>query len=107
MNKFSREQIILIATELHFLPIKAQLHFKICLLVYKAFKFRQPAYLLELLHYRELTRPLRSDQHNKQLVEPIIAQSNFSNRCVSYSAPRIYIINFLIILNPPKLSSLT
>ena len=46
LPRFSRERITPITIELHFLPIKARINFKICLLVYKALKLGQPAYLL-------------------------------------------------------------
>ena len=87
LPKFSRERVTPICIDLHLLPIKARITFKICLLTYKALNFGQPAYLRELLHFREQTRTLRVNL-NDRLQEPIFSQSNYSNRCFSYCAPR-------------------
>ena len=46
-------------------------------------------YLAELLNIRQISRDLRSSS-DLRLDEPIIAQSNFSNRCFEYVAPRLY-----------------
>ena len=35
--------------ELHWLPIRARVEFKICLITFKALKFHQPTYIVELL----------------------------------------------------------
>ena len=78
-----------ICINLHFLPIKARIMFKVCLLVYKAVNYGQPSYLAELLQHRNSNRVLRNTS-NDELVEPIIAQTLYSNRCFSYTAPRMY-----------------
>ena len=89
MPIFSRSRITPVCIDLHFLPLKVRIKYKICLLTYKALKFRQPSYLVELLQQRTLTRTLRSEASG-QLEEPVIALSNYSNRCFSYQAPRMY-----------------
>ena len=61
MPIFSRSRITPVCIDLHFLPLKARIKYKICLLTYKALKFRQPSYLVELLQQRTLTRTLRSE----------------------------------------------
>ena len=89
LPRFSQDHITPVCIKLHFLPIKARIHFKICLLTYKSLKFEQPVYLKNLLHFSQPSRSLRSSEDPK-LVEPIIAQSNFSNRCFAFCAPRMY-----------------
>ena len=37
--------------ELHWLPLKARIEFKICLITFKALKFNQPSYIRELLSF--------------------------------------------------------
>ena len=101
---FSHEHITPHCIELHFLPIKARIIFKICLLTYKSLKFGQPAYLSELLSYNQTERLLRSSEDPK-LVEPVIAQSNFSNRCFAFCAPRMYNGLPLDIRNAPSVLS--
>ena len=49
MPRFSRRRITPVCIELHFLPIKARINYKICLMTYKALKHGQPSYLLENL----------------------------------------------------------
>jgi len=90
MPRFSRERITPVCIRLHFLPIKARIKFKICLLVYKALHYGLPSYIAEMLEYRTPDhRQLRIDR-SLLLREPIIAASNYSNRCFSYCAPRMY-----------------
>ena len=89
MPRFSRERITPVLIQLHFLPIKARIMYKMCLLVFKALKYDQPKYLSDLLHYRQPFRSLRGTG-SKILEEPIIAQSSYSNRCFSFCAPRMF-----------------
>ena len=42
--------------ELHWLPVKARIEFKICLLAFKALKFGQPRYLANLLSLQNIQR---------------------------------------------------
>ena len=89
MPRFSRDPVSPACIELHFLPVKARIIYKICLLTFKSLTFGQPIYLAELLNIRQISRDLRSSS-DLRLDEPIIAQSNFSNRCFEYVAPRLY-----------------
>ena len=91
MYRFSRERITPKCIELHILPLRARIEYKICLLAYKALKYGQPSYLNNLLKPHEQARdlPLRSER-NGRLDEPIISSANYSNRCFSYIAPRLY-----------------
>lgn len=79
--------------ELHWLPIKARIEFKICLIVFKALKFNQPSYIRELLHplTYDSTIGLRSIDDNSRLHEPrAVGERGFANRSFSYVAPRLY-----------------
>ena len=79
--------------DLHWLPIKARIEFKICLIVFKALKFDQPAYIRELLQpsTREPTIGLRSVDDRYRLQEPrAVGERGFANRSFSYVAPRLY-----------------
>ena len=80
-------------TELHWLPLKARIEFKICLITFKALKFNQPSYIRELLSFsfHESTLGLRSEDDPYRLHEPrAIGESGFANRSFSYIAPRLY-----------------
>ena len=79
--------------ELHWLPIKARIEFKICLIVFKALKFGQPVYIRELLcaPARESVLPLRSSDDPYRLLEPrAIGERSFASRSFSYTAPWLY-----------------
>ena len=79
--------------ELHWLPIKARIEFKICLIVYKAIKFKQPKYIVDMLA-STATRPqvsLRSSDDPYRLHEPrAVNERAFAERSFAYAAPRLY-----------------
>ena len=89
MPRYSRERITPVNISLHFLPIKARIHYKICLLTFKALNHGEPRYLAELLAQETPQRALRS-ACNTRLQEPIIASTAYSDRCFKYCAPRLY-----------------
>ena len=79
--------------ELHWLPLKARIGFKICLNTFKALKFNQPSYIRELLPFssHESTLGLRSADDPYHLHEPrAIGERGFACRSFSYIAPRLY-----------------
>ena len=79
--------------ELHWLPVKARIEFKLCLMTFKVLKYGQPRYLAEMLK-RPAAHPgaiLRSEDDHLRLEEPVaVEQSSFSDRSFSYVAPRLY-----------------
>ena len=79
--------------ESHWLPLKAIIEFKICLITFKALKFNQPSYIRELLSFssHESTLGLRSANDPYRLHESrAIGERGFANRSFSYIAPRLY-----------------
>ena len=79
--------------DLHWLPVKARIEFKICLIVFKALKFNQPSYIRELLQHPVYgsALSLRSLEDPYRLHEPrAIGERGFANRSFSYTAPRLY-----------------
>ena len=80
LPRFSREHISPFLIELHILPIKARIEYKICLLTHKALHYDEPRYLAELLEQRELLPSLRSTSV-RILKEPVISRLALSNRC--------------------------
>ena len=78
---------------LHWLPIRARLEFKLCLLTFKVLKFGEPRYLAELLQCPPVRSgvALRHDDDPLRLHEPGAAQQSlFSERSFAYVAPRLY-----------------
>ena len=79
--------------DLHWLPLKARIEFKICLITFKTLKFNQPSYIRELLSFSShvSTSGLRSADDPYCLHEPrAIGERGFANRSFSYIAPRLY-----------------
>ena len=81
-----------VCIDLHILPIRTRIEYKICLLTYKSIKNGKPAYLASLLniHQPNNSIALRSQYDTEKLEEPNISQARYSNRCFSYCAPRLY-----------------
>jgi hypothetical protein len=74
--------------ELHWLPIRLRIDFKIASLTYKTIHIKQPAYLYELLTPYIPTRNLRStDKH--LLTVPDIRSAN-GRRSFAFAAPTVY-----------------
>ena len=79
--------------ELHWLPIKARIEYKICLMTYKVIKFGEPEYLSELLLPATggSAMELRSSDDDYNLNEPrAVQERSFADRSFSYVAPRLY-----------------
>ena len=85
------ERITPALMELHWLPMKARIIYKICLLTYKALKFGEPKYLYEYLVPFELETSVTvrhgSDRH--RLFEPRTSHCS-GERSFQHSAPRLY-----------------
>ena len=91
LPRFSRERITPICIDLHILPIKARIKYKICLLTHKAIHCREPLYLNEMLELKESsTINLRSNHDTWKLVEHRVPGPVFTNRCFKYYAPHLY-----------------
>ena len=79
--------------ELHWLPVKARIEFKICLLVFKALKFNQPAYLNELfIYYTPRSNAIlrAADDPHLLIVPRLNRHSSFAFQAISYAGPLFY-----------------
>ena len=78
--------------ELHWLPVRARVEFKICLITFKALKFQYPQYIVDLLTPVAVgTVMLRSADDPFRLLEPrAVGERAFADRSYSYVAPRLY-----------------
>ena len=79
--------------ELHWLPVKDRIEFKICLITFKALKFHQPKYIFDLLTPLTVGTSvmLRSADDPFRLLEPRAGgERGFADRSFSYVAPRMY-----------------
>ena len=86
-----RERITPALIELHWLPIKARIEYKIILLTYKALTYNEPKYLRKMLNRYDpgtnLTTRLAAE--TERLYEPR-TNTNFGERAFNYCAPRLF-----------------
>ena len=78
--------------KLHWLPIKARIKFKICLIVFKALRFGQPKYIADMLSPVTISHlTLCSDDDPYRLHEPrAVDERAFAERSFVYTVPRLY-----------------
>ena len=75
--------------ELHWLPVKARIEYKILLFTYKSLNKLAPEYLSSLISYYQPTRSLRS-ANSKSLVIPKTKLSSMGDRAFSVFAPKAW-----------------
>ncbi len=83
------EHISPVLQQLHWLPVKYRVEFKILLLTYKALHNLAPQYLNQLIHVYTPSRALRSSS-SISLVVPRIRLTTMGARSYSYAAPRLW-----------------
>ena len=77
--------------QLHWLPIKTRIEFKILSLVHRCLHGEAPPYLERLLHYHIPTRPgLRSQQSTNRLLVPQTSKKTFAARSFSVLGPQLW-----------------
>uniref|UniRef100_A0A672Y631 Ig-like domain-containing protein n=1 Tax=Sphaeramia orbicularis TaxID=375764 RepID=A0A672Y631_9TELE len=96
----SSHHITPVLQQLHWLPVKFQIEFKILLLTFKAIHYLAPPYLSDLLHVAPPSRTLRSSS-SIHLSVPSARLTTTWTRTFSRSAPR------LELLLPPELRTIT
>ena len=91
LPKFSR--ITPLLKELHWLPIRQRITFKILMIVFKALNGQTPSYVTELLHIKSQThgRNLRSTQDTFMLqIPPYKTKVTLGDRSFLCAAPRLW-----------------
>ena len=84
------DHITPILTELHWLPIKYRIEFKILLLIFKAVHGLAPGYVTSLIEQRRLRPGLRSSGTGITLHVPITHLRGYGDRAFSSIAPRLW-----------------
>ena len=74
----------------HFLPVKARVNFKICLMVFKCLNGLAPRYLDERLTPKSSLESLRIAKDKYLLEKPALDKTNYKNRRFSVVAPQIW-----------------
>ena len=83
------DHIMPILEELHWLPIRYRMQFKILLLVYKCHHGLAPQFLIEQIKLPCPPRTLRSSNH-LVLEKPIINMVSYGKRAFSYAGPELW-----------------
>ena len=86
-NRYSH--ITPILKQLHWLPIKQRIKYKILLTVFKCIMGKAPAYLQELLVVKEMDRDLRSKNHTV-LQSTSNSSKSWGDRAFSIAGPRLW-----------------
>ena len=76
--------------ELHWLPIRQRIDYKICILVFKCMHNAAPEYLTDLLHVSSSQRYLRSSTASFKLIEHKTTHSTFADRSFSCYGPKVW-----------------
>ena len=84
-----REHITPILQELHWLPVKYRITFKLLLFTFKILNNCAPGYLTILLESYNPSRTLRSASQN-QLVVPRSSTTTYGGRAFSIAAPKLW-----------------
>ncbi|KAF7657627.1 hypothetical protein LDENG_00024350 [Lucifuga dentata] len=85
----SKDHITPILHELHWLPVKDRIAYKILLLTYKALHGKALIYLADLLHPHTPPQPLRSGDAGLLLAPPP-TRIRWGGRSFSCAAPRLW-----------------
>ena len=84
-----RDHITPILNELHWLPIRKRIAYKIALLTFKALHNQAPQYIIDLIEPYSPSRTLRSSS-KIMLRNPPISKSCYGQRSFSSAAPKIW-----------------
>ena len=75
--------------ELHWLPVRQRVLYKIALIVFKCLHFADfPSYLKDIVVLHKPSKFLRSG--DKHLLQKPFKKLHFGNKCFHYSAPRVW-----------------
>ena len=74
--------------QLHWLPVVYRIIFKLATLTYRTLYTQQPTYLVNLLHFSDISGTLRSSVSKKHLVPK--TKLNIGKRAISVAAPTIW-----------------
>jgi len=84
-----RDHITPVLKDLHWLPVKSRIVFKILIMSFKALQCPGPVYIKDLLHQHHLTRELRSTG-NLRLTVPRTRLKTYGDRAFSHAAPVLW-----------------
>ena len=89
-KKLKHDHVTPILKELHWLPVKERVIYKVCLTCYKCVNDLSPDYLKQLLTPYVPRRALRSSSDKTALLKPKINYKSYGQRSFSYFAPLVW-----------------
>ena len=89
LRKRRRDHVTPMLKELHWLPVKSRIQYKVCLLTYKALNNSAPKYISELLSYYHPRRALRSAARGL-LCQKVPCLKTAGGRAFSVVAPEMW-----------------
>ena len=84
------EHITPILIELHWLPVRYRIDYKVALLCYKCLNNSAPSYLKDLLEVYTPTRSLRSAMDTTILVKPVPSYKSLGERAFTFYGPSVW-----------------
>ena len=85
-NRTSSHEMMM---ELHWLPVKARIEYKLCLLLHSYFDGSMPTYLTNLLRLYAPSRSLRSSADTRRFVVPV-SRLRVGERAFSVCGPKTW-----------------
>ena len=85
-----RDHITPVLNDLHWLPVKKRIDYKICLLCFKCINNQAPIYLSDCLKCYVPTRKLRSSNDTTTLVQTHRNYKYYGQRSISYCGPLVW-----------------
>ena len=94
LNKEKHDSVTECFNNLHWLPIRTRIHFKILTLTYKCLNNQAPEYLCKLLTVNETNdRHLRSSSQFRRLIVHFVRLQTLAAQSVSVTAPKLGIVS--------------
>ena len=81
------EHITPVLANLHWLPVRARIIFKVCVLVYRSLDGNAPVYIRDILPVYQPSRHLRSSENGTLLVVPRVRTTYYGHRAFSVAGP--------------------
>ena len=89
LKKPKRDHITPLLNQLHWLPIKSRIKYKLATLCFKSTKCDGPLYLNKLLTPHTAIRPLRAEHRNTFEI-PVTKLSTYGDRAFSHTGPSVW-----------------
>ena len=77
---------------LHWLPVRERIHFKICMYVFKCLHGSAPEYLNDFISYQSthVSGPVTRSAHDKSLIKVHVGKNRIGDKSLSVSAPLLW-----------------